>query len=65
MPTVLVSDHDAIFIKDLKPSMTKPSNELMSSHDQKIMQVCFLPSSYICMKVFPVISLLFYTSSVG
>ena len=47
--------HDVIFVKDLKPLMTKPLNELMSSHIKKIMQACFLPSSYICVKVFSLI----------
>ena len=54
--------HNVISVEDLKPLMTKPSNELMLSHIQKIMQVCFLPSSYICMKVSPLISFIFLCS---
>ena len=45
--------HDASFVKNLKPLMTKPSNELMYSHVHKIMQVCFLPLSYSCANVSP------------
>ena len=51
--------YNAVSIEDLKPLMTKPLNKLMSSHVQKIMQVCFLPLSYICMTVFPLISFTF------
>ena len=45
--------HNAISVKDLKPVTTKPSNELMYSHVQKIMQVCFLPLSYSYANVSP------------
>lgn len=59
---VMTKAYNAISIKDLKPLMTKPLNELMLSHIQKIMQVCFLPLSYICMKVSPLISFIFLCS---
>ena len=39
---VVTKAHDAIFVEDLKPLMTKLSTKLVSSHVHKAMQVCSL-----------------------